>query len=427
YINLIGQSRDSVIISAARISGASSVYPDSVVYSVDPGATVVVKAANCYFENICFENKFGYANLSGPQALALYTTNDRVILNNCWLRSYQDTYLTTYGNVAYRHYVKNCRIEGAVDFIYGGGDVFFDKCLIYCTRSAGGYIVAPSHQTGTKWGYVFSNCTIDGPNASYTTYLGRPWANSPMASFFNTTCKIGIYPTGWWHSMGAIPAIFADYNSVDGTGSPLDLSQRISTYDYVSGGTTITGTAKKSFTDTEAATYSYENVTSGTDGWDPRTVTEPTNAPANVTLTSGGNLTWDATQYAICYVVMKNNKVIGFTTGTGYTDVSYTSGATYKLVAVSESGALSAATTAVAGLSTGAIQTQRNGAYAYFTDKNLLVNNLTIGSTVAVYNFNGMLLYKQIAKSSSVAVPVNTACVVRINSDKENLSLKVIK
>jgi pectin methylesterase-like acyl-CoA thioesterase len=427
YINLIGQSRDSVVISGARISGGSSVYPDSVVYSVDPGATVVVKAANCYFENICFENKFGYANLSGPQALALYTTNDRVILNNCWLRSYQDTYLTTYGNVAYRHYVKNCRIEGAVDFIYGGGDVFFDQCLIYCTRSAGGYIVAPSHQTGTKWGYVFSNCTIDGPNASYTTYLGRPWANSPMASFFNTTFKIGVYPTGWWHSMGAIPAIFADYNSVDATGSPLDMSQRISTYDYVSNGSTITGTAKKSFTDTEAATYSYENVTSGTDGWDPRTVTEPTNAPANVTLASGGALSWDATQYAICYVVIRNNKVIGFTTGTSYTDASYAAGVSYKLVAVSESGALSAATTAVGGLSTGANQTAKNGVYTYFIDKNLMVNNLTIGSTISVYNFNGMLLYKQIAKSSSVAVPVNTACVVRINSDTESLSLKVIK
>ncbi|MDD4969513.1 MAG: pectinesterase family protein [Paludibacter sp.] len=427
YVNLIGQSRDSVIISGARISGGSALYPDSVVYAVDLGATVVVKSANCYFENICFENKFGYANLSGPQALALYTQNDRVILNNCWLRSYQDTYLTTYGNVAYRHYLKNCRIEGAVDFIYGGGDVFFDKCLIYCTRSAGGYIVAPSHQTGTKWGYVFSNCTIDGPNASYTTYLGRPWANSPMASFFNTTCKIGIYSTGWWHSMGAIPAIFADYNSVDATGSPLDMSQRISTYDYVSNGNTITGTAKSSFTDTEAATYSYENVTTGTDGWDPRIVTEPTNAPANVTLGSGGSLNWDATQYAICYVVIKNNKVIGFTAGTNYTDASYIAGATYKLVAVSESGALSPATAAVSGLGTGANQTIKNSVYAYFTDKNLVVKNLIIGSTVSVYNFNGMLLFKQIAKSNILAIPVNAACVLRITSDNESVSLKVIK
>ena len=70
-------------------------------------------------------------------------------------------------------------------------------------------------------------------------------------------------------------------------------------------------------------------------------MTEPTAAPANVTIASGGVLNWDATQYAICYVVLKNNKVIGFTTGTGYTDASYTAGATYKLVAVSESGSVS--------------------------------------------------------------------------------------
>ena len=427
YVNLIGQNRDSVIISDARLSGASSAYPDSVVYSVDPGATVVVKAANCYFENICFENKFGYANLSGPQALALYTTNDRVVLNNCWLRSYQDTYLTTYGNVAYRHYLKNCRIEGAVDFIYGGGDVFFDKCLIYCTRSAGGYIVAPSHLTGTKWGYVFSDCTIDGPSASYTTYLGRPWTNSPMASFFNTTCKIGIYPAGWWHAMGAIPAIFADYNSMDGNGSPLDLSQRISLYDYVSNGTTITGTAKKSFTDAEAATYTYENVTSGTDGWDPRTVTEPTNAPANVTITSGGNLTWVATQYAICYVVIRNNKVIGFTTGTSYTDASYTAGASYKLVAVAESGALSPSTVALNGVSTEVNSHNMNNAYAYTTDRTLVVKNVTLGSQVSMYGIKGDLLARKLATSSVVTFECVSPCVLKIANGNSRSVIKVVK
>ncbi|MDP4270994.1 MAG: pectinesterase family protein, partial [Bacteroidota bacterium] len=67
YLNLIGQSRDSVIITDSRLCGKSTVFPDSAVYAVDPGATVVVKSANCYFENICFENQFGYEMLSAPQ------------------------------------------------------------------------------------------------------------------------------------------------------------------------------------------------------------------------------------------------------------------------------------------------------------------------------------------------------------------------
>lgn len=428
YLNLIGQNRDSVIISAARLSGASS---DSAhVYSVDPGASVVVKAANCYFENICFENKYGYDHNTGPQALALYTTNDRVILNNCWLRSFQDTYLTAYGNVAYRHYIKNCRIEGAVDFIYGGGDVYFDKCTIFCKRSTGGYIVAPSHQTGTKWGYVFSNCTIDGTDASYITYLGRPWSNRPMTSFFNTICKINIYPAGWYYKMGAIPAIFADYNSVDANGFALDLTQRISTYqiDSLKNGVTSTYTytgIKNSFTDTEAATYTYENVVSGTDNWDPRTIIEPTVAPANVTRVTGG-LTWDASPYAICYIVEKNGKVVDFVTTNSYSNAGYSSTATYKITAVSESGALS--TAAVVSTSTKIDNAEKTNLITYFnSNRELTVDNIEKGAQVSVYNFNGLLLAKKQATATKITLPVATPCIVKVVSNNTTTTLKVFR
>ncbi len=427
FVHLIGQSRDSVIISHARLSGGSSLYPDSAVYSVDPGASVVVKSPNCYFENICFENKFGFDNKSGPQALALYTMNDRVVLNNCWLRSYQDTYLTSYGNVAYRHYLKNCRIEGAVDFIYGGGDVFFDRCQIYVTRSSGGYIVAPSHQTGTKWGYVFSNCSIDGPSPSYITYLGRPWTNSPMTSFFNTTCKIGIYPAGWLEHMGAIPAIFADYNSMDANGFPLDLSNRIDQYWIGDAAAKVWGTAKKSFTDTEAATYTYENVTSGTDNWDPRTITEPTDAPTDVHVSHTGNITWIGNSYAICYIVMKNNKVIGFTTSSIFTDSNYLVSNIYKVVAVAESGALSAAVTAT-GINTAVLGNEPNNVFACFNaDKNLIIQYLQPGSDVYVYAVSGQLLNKQKALKSTIIFPATSPCIVKVLSGNKETILKVTK
>jgi pectin methylesterase-like acyl-CoA thioesterase len=440
YINLIGQSRDNVIISDARISGSSATYPDSVVYAVDPGATVVVKSANCYFENICFENKFGYDNLAGPQALALYTQNDRTILNNCWLRSYQDTYLTSYGNVAYRHYIKDCRIEGAVDFIYGGGDVFFDKCTLYLNRSAGGYIVAPSHQVGTQWGYVFSNCTIDGPSPSYITYLGRPWANSPKASYFNTTAKINIYPAGWLEHMGAIPAVFADYNTVDANGDLTDMSARIDQYWIGDVSAKVWGTAKKSFTNEEAATYTLNNVLTGSDAWDPISVVEKTENPTNVINTSG-TLTWNNTSYAICYVILKNNVVVGFTTTNTFTDLNYSAvkrklanGASetpivpvYQVVAVSESGALSSPTTATpSGISTG-LESSKTKVTAYFNDKNLVVNNLELGSIIAIYSVNGVLINKQSAKTNTVSIPVNIACILKVTSNNESVSFKLIK
>ncbi|MDP4269150.1 MAG: pectinesterase family protein, partial [Bacteroidota bacterium] len=360
--------------------------------------------------------------------------NDRVIFNNCWMRSYQDTYLTAYGSTTYRHYVKDCRIEGAVDFIYGSGDVYFDKCLIYCSRPSGGYIVAPGNLAGTKWGYVFQNCTIDGPSSSYVTYLGRPWANSPMASFFNTTCKIGIYPAGWWYKMGAIPAIFADYSTMDANGNPMDLTQRIANYEYdvkdANGNVinTVKGTAKSSFTDAEAAQYTYENVIAGSDGWDPRAIIEPTSAPSNAIVTSAGAISWNATDYAICYVVKKNNKVIGFTKNTSFTDAAYAEGATCTVTAVAESGALSPESIAVfSGIPTQTISANASLVKACFENNNLIVSELEPGSTVSVYSFVGTLLAKQITISNILTFSSMPSCIVKINSRSVNCCIKVLK
>ncbi|HSC54305.1 MAG TPA: pectinesterase family protein [Phnomibacter sp.] len=345
FIHLIGQERDKVIISDNRLSGG----PTAVHVSV--GATMVVNAKDCYFENITFENSWGHEQQAGPQALALYTLTDRFTMNKCFLRSYQDTYLTAYSAITDRHYIKNSRIQGAVDFIYGGGDVLFDKCDIVVTRKDGGYIVAPSHGAGTAWGYVFSNCTIDEDIATgVTVYYGRPWQNRPKTTWINTTLKAKVYASGWYYKMGAIPDIFADYNTMDAAGNPVDLSQRISQYEYdvkdvngvVTG--TVQGTAKKSLTNEEAAEYTYEKIMlrSG-DSWDPRLMTEAPEAPAAVTV-SNGTINWSAAAYSRLYIIHKNNKPIGFSIGTQFVDPA--PGAVlnpeYSVQSVGEFGALSA-------------------------------------------------------------------------------------
>jgi len=355
FIHLIGQSRDNVIISDSRLSGGDN------AYSVDLGATMTVNSKDVYFENLTLENSIGYDNLTGPQALALYAKTDRFTTNNVWLRSYQDTYLSAYTSMYDRQYLKNSKIEGAVDYIYGGGDVFFDKCTLTNNRNEGGYIVAPSHATGTLWGYVFSNCTIDAsPRIANTgtNYFGRPWHNAPKTVFINTTLKTGIKPTGWYYKMGAIPAVFADYNTMDANGNPVDLSQRISEYEYdvkdANGNVTSTvkGTAKNSLTDTEAATYTYENVIlrSG-DSWDPRLMAEAPENPSNV-IANGASISWSSVPYSRLYIIFRDNSVLGFTTNTAYTDATAVNGQNYAYAvqAVGEYGALSSATTAASGV-----------------------------------------------------------------------------
>jgi len=356
FIHLIGQSRDNVVISDSRLSGGDNAYP------VNQGATMVVNSKDVYFENLTLENSIGYDNLTGPQALALYATTDRFTTNNVWLRSYQDTYLTAYASMYDRQYLKNSKIEGAVDYIYGGGDVFFDKCTLTNNRNDGGYIVAPSHAVGTLWGYVFSNCTIDAsPRIANTgsNYFGRPWHNAPKTVFLNTTLKTAIKPEGWYYKMNAIPAIFADYKTMDANGNLVDLSQRISYYEYdvrdangnVTG--TVSGTAKNSLTDAEAATYTYENVIlrSG-DSWDPRMMTAAPANPSSVSV-NGSVISWGNAAYSRLYIVFRNNAVIGFTTNTTFTDATAVSGQTYTygVQAVGEYGALSAATTTTSVIS----------------------------------------------------------------------------
>lgn len=49
----------------------------------------------------------------------------------------------------------------AVDYFYGGGNAYVEKTTFYNLRS-GAVIVAPSHGAGTRWGYIFDHCTVDG-------------------------------------------------------------------------------------------------------------------------------------------------------------------------------------------------------------------------------------------------------------------------
>ena len=330
YIHLIGQDKEKTIIHLTlNVGGApngteskgkiayweSSVHnPKSPTYKHE-GAVVHISGKNFYTENISYVNDFGVLAENGPQALAMSSQADCAAFYNCKFRSFQDTWMTSTNDTC-RHYVKNCWIEGAVDYFYGGGDVLVENSTFYNVRS-GSVIVAPCHKN-VRYGYVMRNCIVDGNElaADGKQTLGRPWHDNPRTVFINTTMMIPINPVGW-NNMGTVPALFAEYGSQDIRGNLLDLSNRRTTYEYTDRNTKekFTGSCRATITKEEADTYTYENMIPGHDGWNPRNMMKQLPKPRQIAY-NDGVFTWQPVKEAIGYVVMDGDQIIGTTTET---------------------------------------------------------------------------------------------------------------
>ena len=343
FIHLIGQDKEKTVIKYQINNGGvndvgydySTNNPASNTYGKQ--AVVQVNATDFYTENITYLNRWGVEQQSGPMDLAMSSRADRQAFNNCNFRSYQDTWYTDVRNSSDRQYVNNCLIEGAVDFYYGGGDNYVENSTFRLARE-GSVIVAPSHQAGTKWGYVMVNNVIDGKGGRNT--LGRAWQNQPMAVWINTTLKTTISPEGWseWH---IAPRLFAEYNTMDADGQPVDLNNRRTTYkvdeDKLEPGETSPVIRQAVLSAEEAARYTYEAVTSGNDGWNPRKFFESAGVPTEVTY-ADGKLVWKGVQYAICYIVIDaDSQVVDITKETEY---ATSKAGQYTLRSVNEYGSL---------------------------------------------------------------------------------------
>ena len=343
FIHLIGQDKEKTVVCYWINNGGtndigweySTNNPNSKTYGKQ--GVVQVNSTDFYTENISYIDSYGVERQAGPMGLAMSSRNDRQAFNNCQFRSYQDTWYTDVRNSSARQYVNNCLIEGAVDFYYGAGDNFVENSTFRLARE-GSVIVAPSHQAGTKWGYVMVNNVIDGKGGA--NKLGRAWQNQPMAVWINTTLKTTIAPEGWseWH---IAPKLFAEYNTMDADGQPVDLNNRRTTYkvddDKLAPGETSPVTRQAILSAEEAAKYTYEAVTSGNDDWNPRKFFEPVEAPTEVVY-ANGKLTWKAVPYAICYLVIDaEGNVVGMTKDDEY---AIAEAGTYTLRSVNEYGSL---------------------------------------------------------------------------------------
>lgn len=397
-VSLIGQDRDKVIITGNHYSGLVS---GGITYGTSTSQTLEIFGDNFYCENITVKNTAGR---DIGQAVALKVYADKAVFKNVRLLGYQDTHMT--GNVATdRQYYLNSDIHGTVDFMFNDGIAYYDNCSLYIEdRATANVVCAPATTTANTYGYVYNGCTIDGASSQDGVYyLARPWKNSPRAVYINT--KMNINPaTDLWTTMSSLPALFAEYNSVSKNGSVLTFAPRTDftfTSNSVTTTDTLKTTRKSTITATEAANYTVANVLAGSDSWDATTKIAAPAAVENLAYDSvNAKLSWTAVDGAACYVVLLNDSVVKFTTSTTFDTLATAS--SLKVIAVSEYGALSSATTAITtGITNAKIKT--GFLVSTLIDKDLKLINPENFKTVELVSVLGQKVLT-VAASSSINV-----------------------
>lgn len=348
--------------------------PSCPLEGIGKGDVLINKGTSNYFQGITIKTSMGDAH---GRDIAFNDQGNKTIFKDARLWGYQDTYVSNSSKS--RYYFENGVIRGRTDYICGKGDVWYEQVTFQQVKS--GYLAVPSQPT--KYGYILNKCTIvsDGTgsndaNGSYT--LGRPWGQgTPTALYLN--CVFNAVPSseGWSEMSGGWPARFAEYNSTTANGTVIDLSKRKKTF----GDKTECNNPVLSAQ--EASEYSIAKVMGEGDDWDPTAFTEQASAPKNVII-ANTTLTWDNSNYVLCWAICKNGTVVDFTKEPTYTvdDAS----ATWSVRAANEMGGLGEATIAIS--STGINETMAEMptvANAKFVKDNTVV----IKKNGAIYNVAG--------------------------------------
>ena len=317
-VSIIGESKAGVILHGLRSDIANPILN-------------VNNTGGNYFQDFTIRNDKDFGHSERVGVGVAISGGKKAVFKNISMESQQDTQVT-----GERAYYVGCDIYGAVDFICGGGDHYYDQCNLIITN--GTWITAPNTNPSVKWGYVFQNCTIDkyvGTEYTFDAddkfYLGRAWQNEPRVSFLNTCMKVQPKAVGW-DDWGELNTHFVEYNSTDKDGNAINLTSRSCPtnslnypYDAV-------------LSSSEAAKYTLKNVLGGTDSWLPTDECPTLSAPASVSM-SGTTLSWDAVSDARCYVIFKDGE---YYTNQTATSIALTEAGTYTVKAANLNGGLGA-------------------------------------------------------------------------------------
>ena len=279
HVTLEGETADSVRIVGSL--GAKMPSEDGSGVDGTLGTfrtyTVLVDADDVRLENLTIVNDAGDGREVG-QAIALYADGDRLVVDACCITGRQDTLFLGplpprevkpggfIGPKQFaprrvgRQYFRRCRIEGDVDFIFGGARAYFEGCEIRSlNRNMGvnGYVTAASTPEGEPYGFVFHGCSFTAPQdvAPDSVYLGRPWREWAQTVLIDCWLGQHIKREGWW-----------DWNKP----AAHERACYVGAILHGPAGDTAGWVPWARELDTAAtARYAREQMLAGADGWDP--------------------------------------------------------------------------------------------------------------------------------------------------------------
>ncbi len=225
-ITIKGESQDGVVIKNRPTAEGIGVT-----------ATLLNTSKYLMLENLTLKNDYPYydpetgkAAKDAGRAVCLQDKGNYTVCKNVTMLSYQDTYYSNNSNGQF--YFGDCEIHGLVDYVCGGGDVFFENVLFYnesreMTEGVGDVTIAAPY--GAKqYGYVMQNCTVDTHSKSFN--WGRSWGAPSYLCWLNTTVK---QPTKIVSSrftakgMNSVADGFYEYNTMDESGKTISPASNV--------------------------------------------------------------------------------------------------------------------------------------------------------------------------------------------------------
>lgn len=244
-VSIIGESMKGTIILN---------YPPLDAEGISVTATLLNRSENLYLQDLTLRNAMPFdGKAAAGRAVVLQDKGKSTICKNVSLESYQDTYYSN--NSAAYFYFEDGEIHGVVDYVCGGGDVYFNRVKFVNEAVKNTTIAAPNG--AKKFGYVMDHCTIETLCSQFN--FGRSWGTYSGLAWLNTTIN---QPSKLASSrfttsgMNCAADKFVEYNSMDTNGNRISPASNVLNFTHSSGNKQY----ETILTDEQAAEYAIDKV-----------------------------------------------------------------------------------------------------------------------------------------------------------------------